>query len=108
MILDQIIKLGEMGFSKADIMSLVGDQAAAPAPAPAPAPVQNEIPVPEPTPVPEPEPTVTLSDDQFSQLIQRMNQANSGIDIPPVQNASDVLTERLNKLFGIGAKEVSK
>lgn len=112
--LERIYKLVDAGFTKDEIMRLMGYKPApapAPSPTPTPAPAQAPTPTPTPAPAPAPAPAPTpapapdsaLVDTlkQMQQTLQQMRLANIGAadNIPPRSDddiASDFLAAIIN------------
>ena len=94
--LDRIYKLVDAGFTKDEIMRLMGYK---PAPAPAPAPPPAPAPAPAPTPAPDSALVDTLK--QMQSTLQQMQLANIGAanNDPPRSDddiASDFLAAIIN------------
>ena len=104
--LERIYKLVHAGFTKDEIMRLMGYKPApapAPAAAPGPAPTPSPAPAPAPTPAPAPAPDSALVDTlkQMQTTLQQMQLANIGAadNIPPRSDddiASDFLAAIIN------------
>ena len=89
MLAKDILKLIDAGFTKDEIMKLDADVKIVPDQDPAEAP---EVEAPKPAPEVKPaEPSgVTLSDDQFTKLLQQLNVKGATLDVPP---ESDLATK---------------
>lgn len=104
--LERIYKLVDAGFTKDEIMRLMGYKPAPapdPAPAPAPTPAPAPAPAPTPAPAPAPAPDSTLVDTlkQMQTTLQQMQLANIGAayNEPPRSDddiASDFLAAIIN------------
>ena len=108
--LERIYKLVDAGFTKDEIMRLMGYKPApapdpapvpAPAPAPAPAPVPAPAPAPAPTPAPAPDSALVDTLKQMQNTLQQMQLANIGAanNDPPRSDddiASDFLAAIIN------------
>lgn len=94
MLAKDIIKLIDAGFTKDEIMKLDADVKIVPDQEPAEAPeAVKEFEAPKPAPEVKPaEPSggVTLSDDQFTKLLQQLNVKGATLDVPP---ESDLATK---------------
>ena len=76
----------------------------APAPAPSPAPAPAPMPVPAPAPAPAPVPaTASMSELQFSQLLQALNKSSASLDLPPSRSMDDVMAGHFKNLL-VGEK----
>lgn len=132
MTIDQLVALTQAGFTKSDILAMTQAQTPAqpqpqPAPtqqAPTPAPAQ---PQPQPIPAqPQPQPAqtqqaptqaptqapaqpqnqVSMSQDQFNQLLQKLNVGQASIDVPPKYNLDQVMEAHFSELvYGQKPKE---
>lgn len=104
-----LMRLLDAGFDKSEIMSLAGlpastqteqTQAVVPVvptvPTPEPKQVENDAAV-----IPEAQTTntVTMSDAQFTQLMQQLNNNNASIDVPPKHDIKNVLGEHFKDLM---------
>ena len=101
----EILKLIDAGFTKDDIMKLDADVKIVPDQPPADGnttpPAENpkpdeSAPAPAPTPAPA---GVTLSDDQFTKLMQRLNVQDASLDVPPENDLSTKLGEHFKDLL---------
>lgn len=101
--LERIYKLVDAGFTKDEIMRLMGYKpapapATSPAPAPAPAPDPAPAPAPAPDPAPAPAPDSALVDTlkQMQQTLQKMQLANIGAaDNTPPRSDDDIASDFL-------------
>ena len=111
--LSDIMALVNAGFTKADIMALTTgkveqskEAAKVSEPAKAPDPVSQPEAVKEAkAPDPIPNPGVTLSEDQFTKLLQRLNVNGASIDVPKEVDISAKPGDHFKELL-IGDKEV--
>lgn len=102
--LDRIYKLVDAGFTKDEILRLMGYKPApTPAPEPVPTPAPAPAPAPAPTPAPAPAPDSALVDTlkQMQTTLQQMQLANIGAasNEPPRSDddiASDFLAAIIN------------
>ena len=93
--LERIYKLVDAGFTKDEIMRLVGYK---PAPAPAPTPAPTPAPASTPAPAPAPAPDSALVDTlkQMQQTLQQMQLANIGAaDNAPPRSDDDIASDFL-------------
>lgn len=100
MLAKDILKLIDAGFTKDEIFSLevsmpdrAGSETAIPEKVPTPEPVQ------EPKTEPQPSAGVTLSDDQFTKLLQQLNRNGASLDVPPEADMSTKLGEHFKDLM---------
>ena len=98
----EILKLIDAGFTKEDIFKLEGT---APDRAGSEAPEDKKDPEdlkpetkPEPAPAPVQTSGVTLSDDQFTKLLQQLNVQGASLDVPPDQDIASKLGEHFKNL----------
>ena len=96
--LERVYKLVDAGFSKDEIMRLMGYK---PAPAPAPAPTPSPTPAPAPSPTPAPDSALVDTLKQMQTTLQQMQLANIGAanNDPPRSDddiASDFLAAIIN------------
>lgn len=111
--LNNIMALVNAGFTKADIMALTTGKAspvkAEPAKASEPEKASDPVSKPEAeaakAPDPIPNPGVTLTEDQFTKLLQRLNVNGASIDVPKEVDISAKLGDHFKELL-IGDKEV--
>lgn len=95
-----ILKLVDAGFTKAEIMELTGAKAADKVPDPKPETPKPETPPEDPKPETPPAPAgVTMSDEQFNTLIQKLNVGNASIDVPPEMDVTEKLGEHFKELM---------
>lgn len=92
MLAKDILKLIDAGFTKDEIFSLevslsdrAGSETTTPEPEANPAPVQ------EPETEPQQTAGVTLSDEQFTKLLQQLNRNGASLDVPPDADMSTKL-----------------
>ena len=96
---NEILKLIDAGFTKEDILKLDADAPVVPTETPAP-----EIPAqPAETPEVKAEPIaqpsgVTLSDDQFTKLLQQLNVKGASLDVPPETDIKTKLAEHFKEV----------
>ena len=101
----EILKLIDAGFTKDEIFKLDADVKIVPDPKTA----ENEktTPDPKPDPAPAPDPTsatppqlngVTLSDEQFTKLLQQLNVQGASLDVPPEADMSQKLAEHFKDI----------
>lgn len=99
--LDRIYKLVDAGFTKDEIMRLMGYKTApapetAPAPAPTPAPAPAPAPAPTPAPAPAPDSALVDTLKQMQQTLQQMQLANIGAaDNAPPRSDDDIASDFL-------------
>ena len=103
--ISQIMTLVNAGFTKSDILALT-TPAADPTTAAEPTPTADPTAVADPTPVQAPadHTGVTMSEDQFTRMMQTLQAGAARADLPPNVDVSDMLAGRLNTMLG----EVSK
>ena len=97
----EILKLIDAGFTKQDIMTLEGSKIV-----PDPKPEEKKAPEvkSEPAAIPEPETPaapvgVTLSDDQFTKLLQQLNVSGASLDVPPESDMATKLGDHFKDLL---------
>ena len=96
---NDIIALSQAGFTKADILALTASQPTAPAQPSTPV-VQPSTPVVQPTaPVAKPTDGVSLSEAQFTALLQSINTGNASIDLPPAYDINQTLADHYKALM---------
>ena len=99
--LERIYKLVDAGFTKDEIMRLLGykpapSPAPAPAPEPAPAPAPSPAPTPAPAPAPTPESALVDTLKQMQTTLQQMQLANIGAaDNTPPRSDDDIASDFL-------------
>ena len=99
--LERIYKLVDAGFTKDEIMRLMGykpapSPAPAPAPEPAPAPAPSPAPTPAPAPAPTPESALVDTLKQMQTTLQQMQLANIGAaDNTPPRSDDDIASDFL-------------
>lgn len=88
--LERIYKLVDAGFTKDEIMRLMGYK---PAPTPAPEPAPAPAPTPAPAPAPTPAPDSALADTlkQMQTTLQQMQLANLGATVNQPPRSDDEL-----------------
>ena len=98
---NEILKLIDAGFTKEDILKLDADVKVVPTETPAPeTPAEvkpAETPEVEPEPVSQPS-GVTLSDDQFTRLLQQLNVKGASLDVPPESDIKTKLAEHFKEV----------
>lgn len=100
MIANEILKLIDAGFTKEDILKLDADVKVVPTETPAPE-IEAEKPatVPEVRTEPVAQPSgVTLSDDQFTRLLQQLNVKGASLDVPPETDIKTKLAEHFKEV----------
>lgn len=98
---NEILKLIDAGFTKEDILKLDADVKVVPTETPA-----TETPAEvEPAKTPEVKPEsveqpsgVTLSDDQFTKLLQQLNVKGASLDVPPETDIKTKLAEHFKEV----------
>ena len=102
MTFEQLMKLLDAGFTKAEIMALNGT----PAPAPQPEPEPEPEPAPAPQPEPEPEPAPAPQNDQAAILakLEELNQTIIRSNInnsrqPEQESVDDILATIIRPTF---------
>lgn len=100
----EILKLIDAGFTRDDILKLdvgaliVPDQKQQPNKE---EPKGDPKPAPEPKTDPDTQPApvgVTLSDEQFTKLLQQLNVQGASLDVPPDQDMGSKLAEHFKEL----------
>ena len=97
---NDVLKLIDAGFTKEDILKLDADVKVVPTETPAPE-VEAEKPVivPEVKTEPVAQPSgVTLSDDQFTKLLQQLNVKGASLDVPPETDIKTKLAEHFKEV----------
>ena len=97
---NEILKLIDAGFTKEDILKLDADVKVVPTETPAPE-IEAEKPatVSEVKPEPVAQPSgVTLSDDQFTKLLQQLNVKGASLDVPPETDIKTKLAEHFKEV----------
>ena len=97
---NDILKLIDAGFTKEDILKLDADAPVVPTETPAPE-IEAEKPatVPEVKVEPVAQPSgVTLSDDQFTKLLQQLNVKGASLDVPPETDIKTKLAEHFKEV----------
>lgn len=100
MIAKDILKLIDAGFTKDEIFSLeviVPDRAGSETTTPEPE--AKPEPVPEPKTEPQQSAGVTLSDEQFTKLLQQLNRNGASLDVPPDADISTKLGDHFKDLL---------
>ena len=97
----EILKLIDAGFTKQDIMTLEGSKIV-----PDPKPEEQKVPEVKPEPVTKTEPKapaapvgVTLSDDQFTKLLQQLNVSGASLDVPPESDMASKLGDHFKDIL---------
>ena len=100
----EILKLIDAGFTKQDIMTLEGSKIV-----PDPKPEEKKAPEVKPEPETKPEPEepkalaapvgVTLSDDQFTKLLQQLNVSGASLDVPPESDMATKLGDHFKDIL---------
>lgn len=98
---NEILKLIDAGFTKEDILKLDADVKVVPTETPAPeTPAEvktTETPEVKAEPVAQPS-GVTLSDDQFTKLLQQLNVKGASLDVPPETDIKTKLAEHFKEV----------
>lgn len=99
---NEILKLIDAGFTKEDILKLDADVKVVPTETPAPEIGEVEVKIAE-TPEVKTEPVaqpsgVTLSDDQFTKLLQQLNVNGASLDVPPESDIKTKLAEHFKEV----------
>ena len=99
---NEILKLIDAGFTKDDILKLDADAPVVPTEKPAPEsgevePKTTETPEVKVEPVAQPS-GVTLSDDQFTKLLQQLNVKGASLDVPPETDIKTKLAEHFKEV----------
>ena len=100
MTFEQLMKLLDAGFTKAEIMALNGTPAPAPQPEPEPAPAPQPEPEPEPKPAPAPQndqAAILAKLEELNQTIIRSNINNSRQ--PETESVDDILATIIRPTF---------
>ena len=98
MTFDQLMKLLDAGFTKAEIMELNGTPAPVPQPEPEPAPQPEPEPQPEPAPAPQNDQAAILAKlEELNQTIIRSNINNS--KQPETESVDDILAAIIRPTF---------
>lgn len=94
MTFDQLMKLLDGGFTKAEIMALNGT----PAPAPQPEPEPEPAPAPQPEPEPQPEPAPAPQNDQAA-ILAKLEELNQTIIRSNINNSRQPETEDVQDIL---------
>lgn len=108
-----LVKLLDAGFDKAEIMQLAGatanndnvqaqtdvQQIVPTAEQPIETTQQTVTAVQQPEPTTQAQNTVTMTDAQFTQIMQKLNQNNAAVDLPPKYDVNQVLGEHFKELM---------
>lgn len=97
---NDVLKLIDAGFTKEDILKLDADVKVVPTETSAPE-IKAETPgtVPEVGTEPVAQPSgVTLSDDQFTKLLQQLNVKGASLDVPPETDIKTKLAEHFKEV----------
>lgn len=101
--INELLRLIDAGFTKEDILKLDADVKIVPDPKqPEPKKESPEDPQPAPAPAPEPQPVpagVTLSDAQFTKLLQQLNVSGASLDVPPESDMASKLGDHFKELL---------
>lgn len=96
----QILKLVDAGFTKAEIMEIMGVKVPDKVPDPKPEQPKPESVPEEVKPETPPAPVgVTMSDEQFKTLLQQLNVQGASLDVPPEVDMSEKLGEHFKDLM---------
>ena len=102
MTFEQLMKLLDAGFTKAEIMALNGTPAPAPQPepepAPAPQPEPEPAPAPQPEPEPEPKPAPAPQNDQAA-ILAKLEELNQTIIRSNINNSRQPETESVDDIL---------
>lgn len=102
---NEIVKLIDAGFTKDEIFKLDADVKVVPDSNKAD---DKKIPDPKPEPEQKPDPVsaaapqvsgVTLSDDQFTKLLQQLNVQGASLDVPPESDMSKKLGDHFKDVL---------
>ena len=94
MTFEQLMKLLDAGFTKAEIMALNGT----PAPAPQPEPEPEPAPAPQPEPEPQPEPAPAPQNDQAA-ILAKLEELNQTIIRSNINNSRQPDTESVDDIL---------
>lgn len=94
MTFEQLMKLLDAGFTKAEIMALNGTQEPAPQPEPEPEPE----PAPQPEPEPQPEPAPAPQNDQAA-ILAKLEELNQTIIRSNINNSRQPETESVDDIL---------
>lgn len=94
MTFEQLMKLLDAGFTKAEIMALNGTQEPAPQPEPEPEPA----PAPKPEPEPQPEPAPAPQNDQAA-ILAKLEELNQTIIRSNINNSRQPETESVDDIL---------
>lgn len=94
MTFDQLMKLLDAGFTKAEIMALNGT----PTPAPQPEPEPEPAPAPQPEPEPQPEPAPAPQNDQAA-ILAKLEELNQTIIRSNINNSRQPDTESVDDIL---------
>ena len=98
MTFDQLMKLLDAGFAKAEIMELNGTPAPAPQPEPEPSPQPEPEPQPEPAPAPQNDQAAILA--KLEELYQTIIQSNiNNSKQPEAESVDDILAAIIRPTF---------
>lgn len=93
--INDIVALSNAGFSKAEILALTAQPTAPVHPT---APVQPTAPA-QPTAPVQTDNGVSMSNAQFTALLQSINAGNASIDLPPTYDINNVLADHYKTLM---------
>lgn len=96
MTFEQLMKLLDAGFSKAEIMALNGTPA--PAPQPEPEPEPDPAPAPQPEPEPQPDPAPAPQNDQAA-ILAKLEELNQTIIRSNINNSRQPETESVDDIL---------
>lgn len=96
MTFDQLMKLLDAGFTKAEIMALNGTPA--PAPQPEPEPEPDPAPAPQPEPEPQPDPAPAPQNDQAA-ILAKLEELNQTIIRSNINNSRQPETESVDDIL---------
>ena len=99
---NEVLKLIDAGFTKEDILRLDVDVKVVPTETPTTEIEGDKVTKPVETPEVKTEPTtpsgVTLSDDQFTKLLQQLNVGGASLDVPPETDIKSKLAEHFKEV----------
>ena len=93
--INDIVALSNAGFSKAEILALTAQPTAPVQPT---APLQPIAPV-QPTAPVQTDNGISMSNAQFTALLQSINAGNASIDLPPTYDINNVLADHYKTLM---------
>ena len=98
---NEVLKLIDAGFTKEDILRLDADVKVVPTETPAAETESEKVAKPVENSEVKTEPTasgVTLSDDQFTKLLQQLNVGGASLDVPPETDIKGKLAEHFKEV----------